>query len=125
VPERVEVGCYAGGRGDEVPRVVLLGEQEVTLRVERRWLESRSDRPVASAAGCSRSGWRMAAAAASRRSRMVRGHFRTRQTVANDPGQVCARGAVRRMVGMVCGWWSVAFRNRLRRRGIGLTLHRT
>jgi hypothetical protein len=39
VAERVEVGCYAGGRGDETPRVVLLGGQEVTLRVERRWLE--------------------------------------------------------------------------------------
>jgi len=35
----VEVGCYAGGRGDETPRVVLLGGREVTLRVERRWLE--------------------------------------------------------------------------------------
>ena len=31
MPDRVEVGCYAGGRGDETPRVVL--------RVERRWLE--------------------------------------------------------------------------------------
>ena len=35
----VEVGCYAGGRGDETPRVVLLGGREVTLRVERRWIE--------------------------------------------------------------------------------------
>jgi hypothetical protein len=32
----VEVGCYAGGRGDETPRVVLLGGREVRLRVERR-----------------------------------------------------------------------------------------
>jgi hypothetical protein len=47
VPERVEVGCYAGGRGDETPRVVLLGEQEVTLRVERRWIEE----PVGSSGG--------------------------------------------------------------------------
>jgi hypothetical protein len=39
VPDWVEVGCYAGGRGDETPRVVLLGEREVTLRVERRWIE--------------------------------------------------------------------------------------
>ena len=39
MPERVEVGCYAGGRGDETPRVVLLGGREVTLRVERRWIE--------------------------------------------------------------------------------------
>ena len=39
MPEWVEVGCYAGGRGDETPRVVLLGGREVTLWVERRWLE--------------------------------------------------------------------------------------
>jgi hypothetical protein len=39
VPDWVEVGCYAGGRGDETPQVVLLGEQEVTLRVEGRWIE--------------------------------------------------------------------------------------
>jgi hypothetical protein len=47
VPERVEVDCYAGGRGDETPRVVLLGEREVTLRVERRWIEE----PVGSTGG--------------------------------------------------------------------------
>ena len=39
VPDWVEVGCYAGGRGEETPRVVLLGGREVTLRVERRWIE--------------------------------------------------------------------------------------
>src|SRR4029450_954335 len=39
VPDRVEVGCYAGGRGEETPRVVLLGGHEATVRVERRWLE--------------------------------------------------------------------------------------
>jgi hypothetical protein len=39
VPDWVEVGCYAGGRGDETPRVMLLGGHEVTLRVERRWIE--------------------------------------------------------------------------------------
>jgi hypothetical protein len=39
VPAWVEVGCYAGGRGDETPRVVLLGGREVTLRVKRRWIE--------------------------------------------------------------------------------------
>ena len=39
MPDWVEVGCYAGGRGDETPRVVLLGGREVTLRVERRWIE--------------------------------------------------------------------------------------
>jgi hypothetical protein len=32
VPDWVEVGCYAGGRGEETPRVVM-------LRVERRWIE--------------------------------------------------------------------------------------
>ena len=37
--DRVEVDCYAGGRGDETPRVVLLGGREVTLRVERCWIE--------------------------------------------------------------------------------------
>jgi hypothetical protein len=47
VPERVEVGCYAGGRGAETPQVVLLGGREVTLWVERRWLEE----PVGSTAG--------------------------------------------------------------------------
>ena len=39
MPDWVEVGCYAGGRGEETPRVVLLGGREVTLRVERRWIE--------------------------------------------------------------------------------------
>jgi hypothetical protein len=39
VPDWVEVGCYAGSRGDETPRVVLLGGREVMLRVERRWIE--------------------------------------------------------------------------------------
>ena len=39
MPDRVEVGCYAGGRGDETPRVVLLGGRELTVRVERRWIE--------------------------------------------------------------------------------------
>jgi hypothetical protein len=39
VPDCVEVGCYAGGRGDETRRVVLLGGREVTLRVKRRWIE--------------------------------------------------------------------------------------
>lgn len=37
--DRVEVGCYAGGRGDETPRVVVLGGREVTVQVERRWIE--------------------------------------------------------------------------------------
>lgn len=39
VRDRVEVRCYSGGRVDETPRVVLLGGREVTVRVERRWLE--------------------------------------------------------------------------------------
>ena len=37
--DRVEVDCYAGGRGDETPRAALLGGREVTLRVERCWIE--------------------------------------------------------------------------------------
>jgi hypothetical protein len=39
VRERVEVRCYAGGRGEETPRAVLLGGREVTVRVERSWVE--------------------------------------------------------------------------------------
>jgi hypothetical protein len=35
----LEVRCYAGGRGDETPRAVLLGGREVTVRVERGWIE--------------------------------------------------------------------------------------
>jgi hypothetical protein len=42
--DRVEVRCYAGGRGDETPRAVLLGGREVTVQVERAWVEE----PVAS-----------------------------------------------------------------------------
>jgi hypothetical protein len=30
---------YAGGRGEETPRAVLLGGREVTVRVERSWIE--------------------------------------------------------------------------------------
>ena len=37
--DRVEVRCYAGGRGEETPRAVLLGGREVTVRVERGWVE--------------------------------------------------------------------------------------
>ncbi len=39
MPDRVEVGCHAGGRGDESPRVVVLGGREVTVKVERCWIE--------------------------------------------------------------------------------------
>jgi hypothetical protein len=39
VRDRVEVRCYAGGRGDETPRVLLLGGREVTVLVERSWIE--------------------------------------------------------------------------------------
>ena len=34
-----EVRCYAGGRGDETPRAVLLGGREVGVWVERSWIE--------------------------------------------------------------------------------------
>jgi hypothetical protein len=43
----MEVGCHAGGRGEETPRVVMLGGREVTLRVERRRIEE----PVGSSGG--------------------------------------------------------------------------
>jgi hypothetical protein len=39
VRDRVMVRCYAGGRGEETPRAVLLGGREVTVRVERSWIE--------------------------------------------------------------------------------------
>jgi hypothetical protein len=39
VRDLVEVRCYAGGRGHETPRAVLLGGREVTVRVERSWIE--------------------------------------------------------------------------------------
>jgi hypothetical protein len=44
VRDLVEVRCYAGGRGEETPRAVLLGGREVTVRVERSW----SEEPVGS-----------------------------------------------------------------------------
>jgi hypothetical protein len=46
MPDRVEVRCYAGGRGDETPRALLFGGREVTVRVERAWVEE----PVGSSA---------------------------------------------------------------------------
>jgi hypothetical protein len=39
VRDLVEVRCYAGGQGDEIPRAVLLGGREVTVGVERSWIE--------------------------------------------------------------------------------------
>ena len=39
MPDLAEVRCYAGGRGEETPRAVLLGGREVTVRVERGWVE--------------------------------------------------------------------------------------
>jgi hypothetical protein len=39
VRDPVQVRCYAGGRGDETPRAVLLGGHEVTVWVERSWIE--------------------------------------------------------------------------------------
>jgi hypothetical protein len=39
VDELVEVRCYAGGRGEETPRAVLLGGRTVAVRVERSWIE--------------------------------------------------------------------------------------
>ena len=37
--ERVDVRCYAGGRGEETPRAVLLGGREVAVQVEHGWIE--------------------------------------------------------------------------------------
>jgi hypothetical protein len=104
VPERVEVDCYAGGRGDETPRVVLLGEREVTLRVERRWIEE----PVGSTGGERRrmfqvqleDGRRCRPAQEPDGSWTPFAHGRRSLTIR--AGSV-PRGAVRRMVGMVCG----------------------
>jgi hypothetical protein len=39
VRDLVEVRCYAGGRGEETPRAVLLGRREVAVWVERSWIE--------------------------------------------------------------------------------------
>jgi hypothetical protein len=39
VSEPVDVRCYAGGRGEEIPRAVLLGGREVAVQVEHGWIE--------------------------------------------------------------------------------------
>lgn len=39
MPEQVQVRWYAGARGEESPRAVLLGGREVTVRVEGGWVE--------------------------------------------------------------------------------------
>jgi hypothetical protein len=39
MPERVEVRCYAGGRGEETPRSALLEGRELPVWVERGWVE--------------------------------------------------------------------------------------
>jgi hypothetical protein len=39
MPDRVEVRCYAGGRGEETPRAVVLGGVEVPVQVDRGWVE--------------------------------------------------------------------------------------
>jgi MFS family permease len=42
VPEPIEVRCYSGARGDEVPREVMFeGDSIDVLEVERSWLEDR------------------------------------------------------------------------------------
>jgi hypothetical protein len=51
MPDRVEVRCYAGGRGEETPRAVLLGGREVTVHVER----ARVEEPVSSGGSASAS----------------------------------------------------------------------
>jgi hypothetical protein len=39
MPDRVEVRCYAGGRGEETPRSLLLEGRELLVWVERGWVE--------------------------------------------------------------------------------------
>jgi hypothetical protein len=39
MPDRAEVRCYAGGRGEEAPRAVLLEGREQPVWVERGWVE--------------------------------------------------------------------------------------
>jgi hypothetical protein len=39
MPDRVDVRCYVGGRGEEIPRSVLLGGRELPVWVERGWVE--------------------------------------------------------------------------------------
>ena len=39
MPDQVEVRCYAGGRGEETPRSVLLDGRERSVWVERGWVE--------------------------------------------------------------------------------------
>jgi hypothetical protein len=39
MPDRVEVRCYAGGRGEETPRSVLLEGHELPVWVEHGWIE--------------------------------------------------------------------------------------
>ena len=35
----LKVRCYAGGRGDKIPRAVLLEGREFAVLVERSWIE--------------------------------------------------------------------------------------
>jgi hypothetical protein len=93
VPDWVEVGCYAGGRGDEAPRVVLLGGCEVMVQVERRWI----DAPVGSTGGERRRMFKVRLEDG-RRGRLAQepdGSWTLAQPadgVVNDPSRVCAEG---------------------------------
>jgi hypothetical protein len=126
VPDWVEVGCYAGGRGDETPRVVLLGGREVTLRVERRWIEE----PVGSTGGERRRMFQIRLGDG-RRCRLAQepGRFvdawaHGRWSLTIQAGSV--PGAVRRMVGH--GLWLVVRRlpkHAEARHRVEFSVHRT
>jgi hypothetical protein len=46
MPDRVQVRCYAGSRGEETPRAVVLDGREVMIGVEHGWVEEPVGAPV-------------------------------------------------------------------------------
>jgi hypothetical protein len=101
VRDLVEVCCYAGGRGEETPRAVLLGGREVTVRVERSWIEE----PVGSG-GTDRRRMFQVRLEDGRRCRLAQepdGSWTLAHTASGRKplGPALVRGAARRMVGPV------------------------
>jgi hypothetical protein len=112
VHDRVEVGCYAGGRGDETPRVVLLGGRELAVRVERRWIEE----PVGSGGSVRRRQMFQVQLGDGRRCLLAQepdGSWTLAHTTyGREPsGRLGARGAARRMVDTISGSGPVASPN--------------
>ena len=111
MPDWVEVGCYAGGRGEETPRVVLLGGREVMLRVERRWIEE----PVGSS-GSERRRMFQVQLEDGRRCRLAQepdGSWTLAHTAdgrERSGSGLLPGGGQGGWSGMVGGWWSVACR---------------